>query len=102
MKQSYVAGIAETLIEQCHQGTAPWVKPWSAGERFMPYNPVTGKDYRGMNAIVLLMTAQALGYGDPRWMTYRQASAEGAQVRRGETSTIIPLAGARRQAVARR
>jgi putative DNA primase/helicase len=89
MKKDYVAGVAQKLIEQLEQGTAPWVKPWTAGTRFMPYNPITAKDYRGMNAVVLLMTAQACGYGDARWMTYRQAASEGGQVRRGEKSTLI-------------
>jgi putative DNA primase/helicase len=55
----------------------------------MPYNPVSGKDYRGMNAVVLLMTAEMHGYGDPRWMTYRQAAELGGQVRRGEKSTSV-------------
>jgi putative DNA primase/helicase len=89
MKKDYVASVTEQLIEQLEAGTAPWVKPWSAGARFMPFNPITGKDYRGMNAITLLMTAEAFGYGDARWMTYRQAASQDAQVRRGEKSTII-------------
>jgi putative DNA primase/helicase len=87
--QDYVRAVAERLIEQLEQGTAPWVKPWSPGMRFMPYNPVTGKSYRGMNAILLLATAEALGYGDARWLTYRQAGGAGGQVRRGEQGTWI-------------
>jgi len=89
MKKDYVASIAEQLIVQLEAGTAPWVKPWRAGARFMPFNPITGRDYRGMNAVILLMTAEALGYGDTRWMTYKQAASEGGQVRRGEKSTLI-------------
>jgi putative DNA primase/helicase len=89
MKRDYVASIAEQLIAQLEAGTAPWVKPWRPGARFMPFNPITGKDYRGMNAVILLMTAEALGYGDARWMTYKQAASEGGQVRRGEKSTLI-------------
>jgi putative DNA primase/helicase len=89
MKQDYVASVAESLIEQLRQGRAPWIKPWSAGARFMPYNPVRGKDYRGMNTMVLLMTAEMHGYGDPRWMTYRQAAELGGQVRRGEKSAYV-------------
>jgi putative DNA primase/helicase len=89
MKKDYVATIAEQLIAQLEAGTAPWVKPWRPGSRFMPFNPITGKDYRGMNAVILLMTAEALGYGDARWMTYKQAASEGGQVRRGEKSTLI-------------
>jgi antirestriction protein ArdC len=36
-------------------------------------NPTTGKAYRGGNAIHLMATGLLRGYGDPRWMTYRQA-----------------------------
>ena len=41
-----------------------------------------------MNTIWLAMMADVLGYSSPFWMTYRQASALGAQVRKGERSTI--------------
>ena len=85
MATDYARKVAEGLIEQLKQGTAPWQKPWVPGERFMPYNPTTGKDYRGGNTLWLL----AQGYADPRWMTYKQAEAEGVQVRKGEHGTQI-------------
>jgi putative DNA primase/helicase len=85
MATEYAKKVAEGLIEQLKQGTAPWQKPWQPGEQFMPYNPTTGKDYRGGNVIWLM----AQGRSDPRWMTYRQATAEGAQVRKGEHGTQI-------------
>ena len=50
-----------------------------------PFNPVSGKDYRGINALWLEMR----GRSDPRWMTYRQAAAQDAQVRKGEKGTMI-------------
>ena len=80
MAPDYAKKAAEGLIDQHKQGTAPWQKPWEPGERFMPYNPTTGKNYRGGNTLWLM----AAGYSDPRWMTYKQAAAEGAQVRKGE------------------
>jgi antirestriction protein ArdC/phage/plasmid primase-like uncharacterized protein len=55
----------------------------------MPYNPTTGKDYRGGNALYLWSTGLAQHYGDSRWMTYKQALAQGAQVRKGEQGTRI-------------
>ncbi|GAL27768.1 DNA primase [Vibrio variabilis] len=51
----------------------------------MPLNPTTGNRYKGINAIHLM----AQGKGDPRWMTYKQASALNAQVRKGEKGTLI-------------
>ncbi|EPJ2694282.1 zincin-like metallopeptidase domain-containing protein [Vibrio cholerae] len=78
--------VAENLIEQLKAGTAPWQKPWEPGSQgFMPMNPTTGKRYKGVNAIHLM----AQGRGDNRWMTYKQASAAGAQVRKGEKGTPV-------------
>lgn len=48
-------------------------------------NPTTGNRYRGGNAVQLMMQ----GYGDPRWMTYRQAQQADAQVRKGERGTPV-------------
>lgn len=85
MKKEYAEEVANRIIEQLEQGTAPWLKPWEPGELRLPYNAATGKEYRGMNTIWLHMQ----GYGDPRWMTYRQAEGMGAQVRKGSKGTKI-------------
>ena len=55
----------------------------------MPYNPTTGNEYHGMNAVWLMSRAELHGYGDARWMTYRQAQQPDAQVRKGEKGTAI-------------
>lgn len=79
--------VAEKLIEQLKAGTAPWQTPWKPGEpnAYLPMNPNTGKRYKGINAIHLM----SQGYGDGRWMTYKQAAAQGAQVRKGEKGTLV-------------
>ena len=84
MARDYVDQVAGAIIEQLMAGTAPWVKPWQPGERFMPYNPTTENPYHGMNAVWLMSRAESKGYTDARWMTYRQAQAADAQVRKGE------------------
>ena len=86
-KKPFHEAVAEKLIEQLKTGTAPWQKPWSPGEpnAYLPMNPTTGKRYKGINAIHLL----AQGHSDARWMTYKQAAAAGAQVRKGEKGTPI-------------
>ncbi|MHB8977464.1 MAG: strawberry notch-like NTP hydrolase domain-containing protein [Trichloromonadaceae bacterium] len=86
-KKPFHETVAETLIEQLKQGTAPWQKPWEPGDPgfFIPTNPTTGKRYRGINAIHLM----SQGRTDQRWMTYKQAAAVGAQVNKGEKSTPI-------------
>lgn len=85
-KKPFHEAVAEKLIEQLKAGTAPWQKPWAAREfGSMPMNPTTGNRYKGINAIQLMMQ----GRSDPRWMTYNQAQDQGAQVRKGEKSTMI-------------
>jgi putative DNA primase/helicase len=86
-KKAFHEQVAEKLIEQLRQGTAPWQRPWEPGEAasLIPINPTTGKRYRGINAIQLM----SQGRIDQRWLTYKQAAAAGAQVRKGEHGTAI-------------
>ena len=38
---------AERIIKALKDGTAPWQKPWQPGERILPHNFGSGRDYRG-------------------------------------------------------
>jgi putative DNA primase/helicase len=82
---AFVKNVATQLIEQIRDGTAPWQKPWRPGTSFLPFNPTNGTRYKGINVVNLL----SRGYGDARWMTYRQAQTKGHQVRRGEKGTQV-------------
>lgn len=86
-KKAFHEQVAENLIEQLKKGTAPWQKPWEPGDLLavLPMNPTTGKRYRGINSLNLM----SLAYTDPRWLTYKQAIGMGAQVRKGEKSTLV-------------
>ena len=86
-KPSFSEIVAEKLIKQLEEGTAPWQRPWNPGESgaFLPYNPVTGNRYKGINSIYLLSQDR----DDQRWMTYKQATEAGAQVRKGEKGTGV-------------
>jgi antirestriction protein ArdC/phage/plasmid primase-like uncharacterized protein len=85
MNKDYIDKVANSIIEQLEQGTAPWLKPWEPGQLRLPFNPTTGKEYRGMNSLWLHMQ----GKDDPRWLTFNQGKAEGASVRKGEKGTHI-------------
>lgn len=63
-----------------------WVMPWHAAS-FLPTNASTGKTYRGGNVVALWITAEDRGYSGAYWATYRQWSALGRQVRKGERAT---------------
>jgi hypothetical protein len=86
-KKPFHEVVAEKLIAQLEQGTAPWQRPWNPDEAggFLPYNPLTGKRYKGINTLNLLSEDR----NDNRWMTYKQAGELGGQVREGEKSTGV-------------
>lgn len=67
---------------------ASWSPPWH-GADLLPRNALTGRRYRGINILVLWAAAKANGYADARWASYRQWTALGAQVRRGERGTSV-------------
>ena len=90
-RRDHYEELTNTIIAKLEDGVLPWRRPWdprkcSAGES--PMNPVTGRTYRGINALALAMSPRAFG-GDPRWMSYRQAAARGWQVRKGEKGAIV-------------
>lgn len=86
--RDYRQEVTNDIIRLLESGSAPWQKPWEGGS-IMPMNPTTGKAYRGGNVLALMISGMRKGYGDPRWMTYKQASDKDWQVRKGEKGTQI-------------
>ena len=90
-KKPFHERVAEKIIDQLKAGTAPWQRPWNPaepgaeGRSIIPMNPTTGKRYRGVNVVNLM----SQGHDDNRWMTYKQAAAAGAQVRKGEKGSPV-------------
>jgi antirestriction protein ArdC len=95
MTTDLYAKITDAIVAQLEAGVTPWSQPWShghaAGSVSRPLRH-TGQAYRGINVLLLWMAAQVKGYSAPIWMTYRQAQALGAQVRKGETGTPVTYA----------
>lgn len=85
--QSPAARITQEIIARLEAGTKPWIKPWRGVAVSRPLR-ACGTPYRGMNVFWLWMVADMCGYASPFWMTYNQAQKLGAQVRKGEKSTI--------------
>lgn len=79
--------ITQEIIARLEAGTRPWIKPWRGVPVSRPLR-ACGIPYRGMNVFWLWMVADMCGYASPFWMTYNQAKELGAQVRKGEKSTI--------------
>ncbi len=84
--------MTETIVADLEQGVRPWMKPWSAeqaaGRITRPLRH-TGQAYSGINVLMLWSAGVTAGYSAPTWMTYRQASELGGQVRRGETGESV-------------
>jgi antirestriction protein ArdC len=65
--------------------------PWNTSGRyaFSPINVTSKKPYRGINTLCLWSAVQAKGYESGEWGTYKQWQERGAQVRKGERSTLV-------------
>lgn len=78
--------VNDRIISQLEAGIIPWKKEWKVtGHSGLPVNFQTKKPYRGINILLLGCSP----FADSRWITYKQAQAIGAQVRRGEKGTPI-------------
>lgn len=86
--------ITAAIVAQLEKGVRPWMQPWGAGQS--PSRPLrhNGVAYRGINTVLLWMTATERGFQSPYWMTYGQALSLGGQVRKSEKSTLVVYAGA--------
>ncbi|MBT1427680.1 DUF1738 domain-containing protein [Dickeya dianthicola] len=81
--------VTDSIIAALEAGVKPWSCPWQRvpGMSGLPSNYATGAAYSGMNIMLLWSCASEQGFNDSRWMTYKQAQAEGGQVRKGEHGT---------------
>lgn len=77
--------VTDRFIAALEAGTRPWQCEWLTA---LPKRSC-GTDYRGMNILLLGMSAAAQGFNNPTWMTFKQAKALGGAVRKGEKSTPI-------------
>ncbi|RJL69560.1 ArdC family protein [Dickeya dianthicola] len=81
--------VTDSIIAALETGVKPWACPWqpTPGMSGLPSNYATGMGYSGINIMLLWCSASEQGFGDSRWMTYKQAKAVGGQVREGEHGT---------------
>jgi len=90
MKTDIYQTVTDAMIAALEAGTAPWVKPWdSTTGSAMPHNGITGRNYNGINVLVLMLAQHKGGYGSNGWVTYNQAANAGGNVRRGEKGTHV-------------
>jgi antirestriction protein ArdC len=94
-KQDLYSRVTQAILADLESGVRPWTKPWSAehlaGRISRPLR-ATGEAYRGINVLLLWAEALARDYTAPIWITFRQALALGAHVRKGEHGATVVYA----------
>ena len=86
---SHRANLVEHIIDKMESGTLKWLRPWNHPELRMPFNPITGTRYSGINVAYLLMEAEEKGYTDPRWLTFSQVQKKGLRVKKDAPGSKI-------------
>ena len=80
--------VTDSIIAELEKGASPWVKPWKA-DGSADANVISKKAYRGINRLLLGVSAMSKGYTSSNWATYKQWAEIGAQVKKGEKATAI-------------
>lgn len=85
------AEITGKLIAAIEADSGKPSMPWrrSSAPLFMPVNALTEKPYNGINVVSLWVAAETGGHSAPVWATYKQWAELGAQVRKGEKSSLV-------------
>ncbi len=88
--------ITRKIIAELEAGRAPWVQPWGTkavnAPLAMPKNAATGRQYSGINVLILWGAVIEHGFPGQSWLTFRQALALGGNVRKGEHGTTVVYA----------
>ena len=82
--------ITSQIIAAIESGTGNWSKPWASLDG-APSNAKTGRDYRGVNRLVLSITQHAAMYPRGIWATIKQWNSLGARVNKGEKASYITV-----------
>jgi antirestriction protein ArdC len=88
--------ITGKIIGELEAGRVPWVQPWGTAAAkaplAMPKNAATGRNYSGINVLILWGSVIEHGFSVQGWVTFRQALSLGGNVRKGEHGTTVVYA----------
>ena len=91
--------VTAKIIAELEGGRIPWVQPWgtpdgqgAAASPGLPRNAVTGRNYSGVNVLILWGALFEHGYASQGWLTFKQARDAGGCVRRGEHGVTVVYA----------
>jgi antirestriction protein ArdC len=88
--------ITSKIVAELEAGRVPWAQPWGTpaakAPLAMPRNAATGRQYSGINVLILWGAVIERGYPAQSWLTFRQALGLGGNVRKGERGTTVVYA----------
>lgn len=88
--------ITDKIIQELEVGRVPWVQPWGSASAkaplALPRNAATGRQYSGINVLILWGAVIQNGFPCQSWLTFRQALSLGGSVRKGERGTSVVYA----------
>ena len=87
--------VTNRIIAELEGGRVPWVQPWgSVGTATpgLPRNAVTGRNYSGVNVLILWGALFEHGFPSQGWLTFKQARDAGGCVRKGEHGVTVVYA----------
>jgi antirestriction protein ArdC len=95
-RTSLYEDITNRIIAELKAGRLPWVQPWGSASvnapLGIPKNAATGRNYSGINVLILWGAVVQHGYAVQNWLTYRQTLGLGGNVRKGERGTTVVYA----------
>ncbi|SFE09561.1 ArdC-like ssDNA-binding domain-containing protein [Roseivivax sediminis] len=69
--------ITDKIVAELEGGRVPWVQPWGSAAAkaplAMPRNAATGRQYSGINVLILWGAVIEHGFSGQSWLTFRQA-----------------------------
>lgn len=90
--------VTNRIISELEAGRFPWVQPWGNAEggeaavAGLPRNALTGRNYSGVNILILWGAVIERAYPSQSWLTFKQALDAGGCVRKGEQGTTVVYA----------
>lgn len=86
--------VTDRIVAELEAGRVPWVQPWgsSSAGLGLPKNAATGRQYSGINILILWGAVIDKAYPCQHWLTFRQALSLGGEVRKGERGTTVVYA----------
>lgn len=90
-KKDIYEEITNQIVAAIENGAGDYRMPWhrTGADTFAAINVTSKKHYRGVNVLSLWASAEKNGYTSGLWGTYKQWQELGAQVKKGEKSTLV-------------